>query len=95
MAPQQNRDATRDKHQAPTHPPIHPLSLRQTQQLLLDPSLKQREFSLLYSSFYKRYLKMLNGRYADTIQLGASTISLIFKSTAAPHRQYACSRVIE
>jgi hypothetical protein len=35
----------------------------------------------------KVYLKMLRGRYADTIQLGASTISLIFKSTAAPHRQ--------
>ncbi len=34
-----------------------------------------------------RYLKMLSGRYADTIQLGASTISLIFKSTAAPHKQ--------
>lgn len=40
------------------------------------------------------YLKMLSGKYADTIQLGASTISLIFKSTAAPHKQYACSRVI-
>ena len=36
---------------------------------------------------YQRYLKMLSGRYADTIQLGASTISLIFKSTAALHRQ--------
>ena len=36
---------------------------------------------------YVRYLKMLSGRYADTIQLGASTISLIFKSTAAPHKQ--------
>jgi hypothetical protein len=35
----------------------------------------------------KCHLKMLKGRYADTIQLGASTISLIFKSTAAPHRQ--------
>lgn len=35
----------------------------------------------------KCYLKMLRGRYADTIQLGASTISLIFRSTAAPHRQ--------
>ena len=33
------------------------------------------------------YLKMLSGRYADTIQLGASTTSLIFRSTAAPHRQ--------
>jgi hypothetical protein len=32
-------------------------------------------------------LKMLSGRYAETIQFGASTISLIFKSTAAPHRQ--------
>jgi hypothetical protein len=32
-------------------------------------------------------LKILNGRYAETIQFGASTISLIFKSTAAPHRQ--------
>jgi hypothetical protein len=43
---------------------------------------------------YPDYLKMLSGKYADTIQLGASTISLIFKSTAAPHKQYACSRVI-
>src|SRR5260221_13115432 len=40
------------------------------------------------------YLKMLSGRYADTIQLGASTTSLIFRSTAAPPRQEACSRVI-
>jgi len=32
-------------------------------------------------------LKMLNGKYADTIQFGPSTISLIFKSTAAPHRE--------
>jgi hypothetical protein len=40
------------------------------------------------------YLKILIGRYADTIQFGASTISLIFKSTAAPHKQYACSRVM-
>src|SRR5438093_3697482 len=33
------------------------------------------------------YLKMLRGRYAETIQLGASTISLILRSTAAPQRQ--------
>lgn len=36
---------------------------------------------------YLYFLKMLSGKYADTIQLGASTISLIFKSTAAPHKQ--------
>ena len=36
-----------------------------------------------------RHLKIANGRYAGRIQLGASTISLIFKFTAAPHRQKA------
>src|SRR5205809_914556 len=37
--------------------------------------------------------KMLSGRNADTIQLGASTISLILRSTATLHTAYASSRL--
>src|SRR5439155_948916 len=37
--------------------------------------------------------KMLSGRNADTIQLGASTISLILRSTATRHTAYASSRL--
>ena len=40
-----------------------------------------------------RYLNTASGRYAETTQFGPFTISLIFRSTAAPHRQYACGRV--
>src|SRR5215208_8067779 len=38
-------------------------------------------------------LKMLSGRKAETIQLGASTTSLILRSTATLHRMYASSRL--
>jgi hypothetical protein len=36
---------------------------------------------------------MLSGRYAVTVQLGSSTTSLIFRSTAAEQRIYASPRV--
>src|SRR6185436_1236810 len=39
------------------------------------------------------HTKIDSGRNADTIQLGASTISLIFRSTATEHTMYASSRL--
>src|SRR5262249_7953061 len=41
----------------------------------------------------EHHVKMLSGRNADTIQLGASTISLILRSTATLQSAYACSRL--
>ena len=38
------------------------------------------------------HTKMLSGRKAETIQLGASTISLILRSTATLDTMYASSR---
>jgi len=39
------------------------------------------------------HVKMDSGRNAETIQLGASTISLILRSTATLQRMYAASRL--
>src|SRR5579859_220446 len=76
-----------DRHRAPSHPNIHPLSLQDGGGCFVSfldsvVNIHQNCFVLCFPHYF---MKMLCGKNALISQWGASTISQILRSTATLH----------